>query len=252
MRTRPFVAALLLALPLAGPVRAGLFSDDEARRRVEQVNTDLGARNAKLQSQLDQAQSAQLDLSNQIEALKSELAKLRGENEVLRYELEANSKRQKDFYLDLDNRLRKLETAGEAPKKDAAAEVDPALEGRDYEAALMLLKGGRFKEASGAFEQFIKTWPKSAYVPSAHYWAASASFQARDYSRAAEYFQQLVNGWPQDTRASDAMLGLANTQQELNDAKGARKTLTALVSQYPGTPAAETAKQRLGKPAAKK
>lgn len=251
MRTRPLVAALLLALPLAGPARAGLFSDDEARRRVEQVNTDLGARNAKLQVQLDQAQSAQLDLSNQIESLKSELAKLRGENEVLKYELEAHSKRQKDFYLDLDTRLRKLETAGEAPKKDAA-EVDPALEGRDYEAALILLKGGRFKEASGAFEQFIKTWPKSQYVPSAHYWAASASFQARDYNRAAEYFQLLVNGWPQDARAPDAMLGLANTQQELNDAKGARKTLTALVAQYPGTPAADTAKQRLGKPAAKK
>jgi len=53
---------------------------------------------------------SQLELANQIEQAKADMAKLRGQIEVVSYELEASQKRQKDFYVDLDNRLRKLET----------------------------------------------------------------------------------------------------------------------------------------------
>jgi hypothetical protein len=45
-----------------------------------------------------------VDFANQIEAVKADIAKLRGQIEVLTYELEATQKRQKDFYVDLDNR----------------------------------------------------------------------------------------------------------------------------------------------------
>ena len=71
-------AALLLALAAALPARAGLFDDDEARARVDQLRRELTARIDKNEA----AQHGQIDLANQIEALRQEMARLRGENEV--------------------------------------------------------------------------------------------------------------------------------------------------------------------------
>lgn len=242
MQTRR-VAATALAMLFVGSAPAwALFDDDVARQRIEQLRTESTTRLGKLESQLEQSQRVQLDLTNQIEALRSEIAKLRGQNEVLTYELEAATKRQKDFYLDLDNRLRALESA---PAAAATPAADPAAEARDYEAALNLLKGGKFADAQTAFEAFITTWPQSSFQPAAHYWAASSSFQAKHYPRAAELYQAVHAQWPSDVRAPEALIGLANTQQIQGDAKGAKKSLETVVAEYNGTPAAEVARQRL-------
>ena len=253
MQARRGVAAVLAACSIAAaPAHAGLFDDAEARQRIEKMQSDSNARFSRLDGQLEQSQRVQLDQNNQIEALRGEIAKLRGQIEVLTYELEASTRRQKDFYLDLDTRLRKLEAKPEAASAAKAPEADPAAESRDYEAALNLLKGGKFGEAQGAFEGFIKAWPQSSFQPAAHYWAASASFQAKNYARAAELYQSVQAQWPGDVRAPEALIGLANTQQIQGDAKGAKKSLEAVVAQYPGTPAADVARQRLKQQAAPK
>jgi tol-pal system protein YbgF len=246
----PLLATCLLFVML--PARAGLFDDDEARRRLEQVRVEMDARIEKLEG----ASRAQLQLVNQIEALRAEIAKLRGQLEVVTNDLDQAQKRQKDFYVDLDTRLRKVE--GTVPGGGASASaplaagtgtpaLDPAQETRDYEAAVNLLRSGKYVDASVAFRQFIKNWPKSSFQPGAHYWAASALFQARDVGTASDYYGKVVNTWPDDVLAPDAMLGLANSQQELGDAKLSRTTLTNLVNKYPKSDAAKTAKQRLGK-----
>jgi tol-pal system protein YbgF len=250
----PLLATCLLFVML--PARAGLFDDDEARRRLEQVRVDMDARIEKLED----ASRAQLLLVNQIEALRAEIAKLRGQLEVTANDLDQAQKRQKDFYVDLDTRLRKVETSvadltqklgagatASAPLAAGTPALDPAQETRDYEAAVNLLRSGKYVDASVAFRQFIKNWPKSSFQPGANYWAASALFQARDVETASEYYGKVVNTWPDDALAPDAMLGLANSQQELGDAKLARTTLTNLVNKYPKSDAAKTAKQRLGK-----
>src|ERR1700692_2457951 len=124
----PLVAVLGLALQLAsGPAHAALFDDDEARRRIE----ELRARVTQLEGSLNQRLGALedtvkgqglLDLLRDVEQIKSDIAKLRGQNEVLTYELEQAQKRQRDLYLDLDSRVRKLE-GGAGP---AAAGSPPA------------------------------------------------------------------------------------------------------------------------------
>lgn len=235
------LAALLLVAAL--PAQAALFDDEEARKRIEQLRTEVNARMDKLEA----ASRGQIDLANQIEALKAEVAKLRGQVEVLSNEVESTQKRQKDFYIDLDNRLRKLEPQAGAEGKpaDAKPAVDPAAESRDYEAALNLFKAGKHKDALGAFLAFIKAYPASPFLPSAHYWAGSAHYQLGEYKKAIEQFARLAATWPDDAKAPDALLGEANCQQESGDAKGARKTLEALVEKYPASAAAAVAKQRL-------
>jgi tol-pal system protein YbgF len=171
---------------------------------------------------------------------------LRGQIEVLSYELEAAQKRQKDFYVDLDNRLRKLEQAP-AETKVEAAKPDPALETRDYEAALAGIKASKFKEAAASFLAFIKSYPDSTLAASAHYWGAYAHAQAKDHAGAAELFGKFAADWPKDERAPGALESRVASLEAIKDLKGVRVTLEQLAEHYPNTDAGKRAKLRLKK-----
>jgi tol-pal system protein YbgF len=241
-RLGSLLGALLLAGALSLPARAGLFDDDEARNRIEQLRgevTELGKR-------ADVVNRNQIDFANQVEAIKADIAKLRGQIEVLTYELEAAQKRQKDFYVDLDNRLRKLEQPP-AEAKPEVPKADPAQETRDYEAALAGLKAAKFKEAASAFLAFIKTYPNGSLAASAHYWGAYAHVQARDHAGAAELFGKFAAGWPGDPRAPTALESRVASLDAIKDVKGARATLEQLAEKYPNSEEGKRAKLRLKK-----
>jgi len=246
-RARLLAAALVAAFSVQA--QAGLFDDQEARARVETLRTEL----AELTKRVDTASKNQLDFANQFETLKADISKLRGQIEVLTYELEAAQKRQKDFYVDLDNRLRKLEPGAQAaPAADgktapAAPAADPAAETRDYEAALGAFRGAKYKDALALLTAFIKNYPKSAFQASAHYWAASSHYQLKEYPRAAELFGTVAATWPDDAKAPDALLNQANALTAAGDAKGSRKVLEQLVEKYPASQPAQGAKLRLKK-----
>jgi tol-pal system protein YbgF len=59
-----------------------------------------------------------VQLLNQVEALNGELNRLRGHMEVLANDISNAQKRQRDMYVDLDTRLRRMEQGGSASKKD--------------------------------------------------------------------------------------------------------------------------------------
>ncbi len=248
------VALLALATMAAQPARAGMFDDDEARRQIKDLSIQTNER-------LDTLSKAQFDLVNQIQALREENAKLRGQVETLTYELESAKKRQQDFYIDLDSRLRKFEGAGSSaseakpgagdtpppgePAKKVAA--DPAAESRDYEAALNYFRANKVKEAAAAFEAFGKNYPDSTMAPNAQYWLGNAHYTLKDCKKAIEAHKQVVAKWPQHPRAPDSLIGIATCQQEIGDAKGAKASLESVIAKYPGSSAATTAKQRLKK-----
>ena len=235
-------AALLLASALPPPARAGMFDDDIARNRIEQLRvevTDLGKR-------ADTTSRNQIDFANQVEAIKGDIAKLRGQIEVLNYELEAAQKRQKDFYVDLDNRLRKLEQAPVEARTEIP-KADPSQETGDYEAALAGLKGSKFKEAAASFLAFIKAYPNSSLAASAHYFGAYAHAQAKDHAGAAELFGKFAAGWPKDERAAAALENRVASLEAIKDLKGARATLEQLAARYPDSEAGKKAKLRLKK-----
>ena len=260
-RLLPALMAGLFVGLAAGQAHAGLFDDEEARLRINEMRNEFNGRVSKLES----GARAQLELADQIELLKTEIARLRGENEVLSNDLANAIKRQKDFYVDLDNRLRKLEphadAAAAAPQPATAAPAaapaaavappvtaaDPAAESRDYEAALTQLRGGKYKEAATGFIGFIRRHPGSSFQPSAHFWAASSLYQLKDNAAAAEYYAKVANQWPDDNRAPDALLGLVSAQQAQGDAKAATRSLERLAAKYPSSSAAQIARQRLKK-----
>jgi tol-pal system protein YbgF len=276
MQVRRFAASAAFALVALIPqfAHAALFDDEEARKRIAATNVridllqkDLEDRVAQLERQLKSG--ALVDLANNVEGLKSDVARIRGQIEVLTYELEQSQKRQKDLYVDLDARMRKLEgspgpSADGAPADAAASgvaagsgaasgatSVAPQLastpaEQRAYDAALDQFKRGDYQGAITGFTAFVKTNPKSALAPSAQYWIGNAHFARKDYKAAIASQRQLLLAWPDSPKVPDALLNVASAQSELGDSTAARRTLEELIGKFPQSDAAAKAKQRLG------
>jgi hypothetical protein len=92
-------AALLAATVLAAAAsHAGLFDDDEARKALLDLRAKVEAMRADLQARIDTKsdKSSTLDLVNQNENTLQEIAKLRGQIEVLANDIANAQKRQKD------------------------------------------------------------------------------------------------------------------------------------------------------------
>lgn len=234
---RPVRIALLIAALGAAQAQAGVFDDEEARRQIADHRIKTEAR-------FDQQSRAQLELSAQIQRQADEIARLNGLIETLSYELETAKKRQQDFYLDLDTRLRKFETPAQAA---ADAPADPARETQEYEAALNQFKAARYKEAAAGFSAFVQKYPDGQLAPNAQYWLGNAWYAQRDCKKAIEAQTQVTSRYAESAKAPDAWLAIATCQQELGNANAARRALEAVVAGYPKSPAADAARERLKK-----
>lgn len=240
---RSVMALAVTAAALGAPLQAhaGLFDDDEARRAILDIRARIDAVNARVDGKADKSTS--LDLAAQNEQLRGEIARLRGQIEVLTNELANEQRRQKDFYADLDSRLRKVE-----PQRMTVdgREVDvQQSEQQAYDAALAQFKAGDYKGAGQSFSAFLRSFPQSGYAASAQYWLGNALYAERDYRGAIAAQQVVVSRYADNPKAPDAMLNIASCYIELKDKAAARKALETLVAQYPDSNAAQTARQRL-------
>ena len=197
--------------------------------------------------------NAAYSLLKDIETLKAEVARLRGQNEMLEHRIESLSKRQSDLYLDLDKRVEDMrKQARDAAQASATpvaagtvAKEDPLAESKAYEDALEQFKGGNYDKAIAGFADFLKAYPNSTLAPNAQYWTGYAYYVRKDYKNALEQQTKLVNAYPQSPKVPDALLNIANCQMELNDTATARKNFQEIVAKYPGTNAAVIAAKRL-------
>lgn len=235
-------AAMLAAVayfPMAA--HAGIFDDAEARKAILDLRTKVDALQRDMANKTDK--NSALSLSDQNDQLRQEIAKLRGQVEVLTNELANTQQRQKDFYVDLDSRMRKLEPQRvTVDGKEVSVEIN---EQKSYDTALGLFKGGDYKGAGTAFADFLKRYPQSGYAASAQYWLGNALYAQRDYKGAIAAQQLVVKNYPDNPKVADAMLNIGSSYAELKDKAAAKKALESLIAKYPDSSAAQTAKERL-------
>lgn len=259
---RVLAASLALA---AGAAQAGMFDDEEARKaivelraRVAQNDDAAKARSAELvaaQTQLATQLAAQvaeqltalrrslLELNNQIESMRGEIAKLRGNDEQLLRDVAEVQRQQKDVTQALDDRMRKLEPL--KVKVDGAEFLVSSEEKLAYEQAIGTMREGDFDKSVAALSGFQRRYPASGYADSVRFWLGNALYGKRDYKEAINAFRVFVIGAPQHPRAPEALLALANSQVEMKDAKAARRTIEDLLKSYPQSEAAVAGKERL-------
>lgn len=247
------LGAVLLLAATALPAQAQLFSDDEARRaildvrgRVEQLQRDTLRRIEDLSARIDrieQTTRGQLDLQNQIQAMRQEIATLRGQLEVQTNELAKTQRSQRELAGDVDGRLKRFEPV--AVNLDGRqVNVDPA-ERRAYEGALAVFRAGDFRGAQSAFQQFAAAYPQSPYSPSVQYWIGSSQYAQKDNKGAIATLQAFAQRHPDHPRAADALLTVGNAQLDAGDRKAASDTFRLVTEKYDGSGAAQTARERL-------
>lgn len=207
-----------------------------------------------------------LQIATELEVLREEVRGLRGASEALQYEAENAATRQRDQYLDLDQRLQSLERRTRAGQPEGAVEGLPeagavavpvpvtpspaasASAGNDqaaYQAALELLRQGRYPQAEEAFRQFLVDFPDSELADNGLYWLAETYYVNRDFDTALATFRQVLEQHPDSRKAPDALLKAGFCEYELKRMDAARATLQAVIEQYPDSTAARLATQRL-------
>ena len=234
-------AALIAVASVPVQAQAGLFDDVEARKAILDLRARVEALNNRLESKADK--STNLDLAGQNEQLQLEVARLRGQIEVLSNEVTNLQRRQKDFYADLDTRVRKVEPQ-QATVDGRQVEVMPG-EQQTYDAALGMFKAGDYKNAGATFSNFLRLYPRSAYAGAAHYWLGNAHYAQRDFRSAIASHQTVVDRFPDNPKAPEALLNIAISHIELKDRAAARSALEQVVSRYPDAPAAQAAQERM-------
>lgn len=264
-----FCAGLLIS----GAAAAGLFDDDVARKqiaeqqkRVDSLREQTESLNARL-SKAEESLKNQpvLALAAEIEKLREEVRVLRGQVEILGNNIDGVAKRQRDMYVDLDQRLRRFEQPGAAAPAAAAPGVPPAAvaattakpvvagpalaeENEAYERAQGLRRVGNYPGAISGFEEFLKRYPKSALAHRAQYWIGDSYFNMREFKSAIASQQKLAATYPDSPSMPDALLNMASALFESGDAAAARKTMDGLIARYPASEAAEKARRRIAAP----
>lgn len=251
MRIRFWISLAAFALAtFAGVAHAALFDDDEARQRIADTNLRLGQIQAQIESRLAQLEQqlksgGLVDLSNQIDFVRGDLAKLRGQIEVLTYELGEAQKRQRDLYVDLDSRMRKIETS-QAQAAAAAAAQPPATPPVDPNAPPSGVAGAVPPAPGTVVGPGVTPGTPAAGLPPGAvprasdpaaeqrvYDAALDLFKRGDYAGAIAAFGNFLRAYPRTTLASSAQYWIGNAHFARRDYRAAITAQRTLIANYP-------------------
>ncbi|MGD9169144.1 MAG: tol-pal system protein YbgF [Candidatus Thiodiazotropha sp.] len=254
----------LMGLLSVGPVFAVNGSKMTMEQRLQRIERIL------------QNQSL-ADLVLQIQQLRQEVQQLRGDLEEQKHNMNAMSKRQRDLYLDIDQRLSGFQPGSVAasvpqsinqPITPAPASVpvgqpvmattqpplgapgvvtppDPQRESAAYQQAFNLLKQGRYGESISAFANFLRDYPGGEYEDNAQYWLAEASYVNRDFDTALGEFIKIPKKYPTSPKIPGAMLKMGYIYYEKKNWAESRNILNELINNYPATTESRLAQKRL-------
>ncbi|MCB5207913.1 tol-pal system protein YbgF [Methylovorus mays] len=264
---RGLIVGLGLLMGVSQVAHAALFGDDEARRKIADLQQQVQTQNQATQAAIDELKKNQqaleqrytqslTDMLGKIDALNQQISRLQGQLEVANHNIDMTQQRQKDLYADTDGRLRKLESGAPAATTDATQPASGAVadtsaapastsESKDLDAANALLQSSKFKESFDAYQKFLQTYPASTHAADAMYGLGFSQFSLKNYKAAIATQQKLLKQYPDSAKAPEASFNIANSQIQLADIDGAKKTLRDLISQYPKSDVIPRAQSRL-------
>jgi tol-pal system protein YbgF len=224
--------------------------------KLQAQNQALEGRLGKLE-EAAKSSTGTLELLAQIEALTQEVRQLRGRIEEQGHSIEAQAKRQKDFYVDLDSRLRRLEQAAAAAPPAAtvppaartppspstappAAAPPPASSGPDSgsDAAPAPAPRATAEPRLPPTPQWAGTVP-APDQPGAEarsYEAAYELFKAGNYQGAIGSFGHFLKTYPRSPLASSAQYWIGNSYYAARDYRNAISSQQRLLAAYPDSP----------------
>ncbi|MGI9222600.1 MAG: tol-pal system protein YbgF [Woeseiaceae bacterium] len=248
MPIRKIIAASLVATLISG---CAVFEPPpQGPDPTEQKIAELERRLAALERIL--ASGALIELTEQVDDLQRQSAEIRGRTDTLEHDADGTSVRQRELYVDLDDRVRTLEQNMRARPTSVpqtapvnALPVPGGTDRQNYEAAFELLKQQQYQAAGAAFGQFLVSFPNSQLADNAQYWLAEASYVTDQFEDALVQFQVVLNSYPRSRKIPDALLKIGYSNYELARWDGARSALQRVSTDFPDSTAARLANQRL-------
>ena len=251
-RPKAFLAILTTAAPLlfAAACTVTPPQDDPVLIQLEELDRRLAAIERVL------ANGSLVELTMQVDELQRHAAELQGRTESLEHEAEGTVSRQRDLYVDLDDRIQNIERN---LQNSAVNVMDggslapgqlpvPGGSDRDnYQAAFELLKEQRYEPAAMAFQQFLVSFPDSQLADNAQYWLAESFYVTDQFEYALAQFQGVISSFPRSRKVPDALLKIGYSNYGLQRWDAARGALVRVQADYPDTTAARLAEQRLNR-----
>ncbi len=292
-RGAPLLLALLIGSGFAPAMAQSVLTPEQmslrvtrseaALEKIERQMKDMSEDMGRLGRLIDNR--AMLDMIQQVDNLAEEISLLRGEIEIQGNDIGEIKQRQRELYLDIDRRLRELESGATAqapagsisvPKIDTTSSVEPAgtssqqtpaiepsqpaqttasinqtpsvtqSEERDaYQAAFDTLKEGRYKKAKTELRTFLDRYPNSSFAGNAQYWLGEAHYVTRNFEQGITEFETVLTRYPTSNKVPDAMLKLGYTFYELKQFEQAKTILQDLRERFPKATASRLAAKRL-------
>ena len=212
----------------------------------------------------------------QIKRVQQEMDALRGELEILSHNMEGVKRRQKDLYVDLDQRIQVIELAakmsvlsvesvsastevskpaiasigaGQMPsatvKPVSEASLSYVQQQTQYEEAFNFLKKGLYEQSIEKFQAFLQVAPTGGYSDNAQYWLGEARYVLEDYQAAIIEFTKVIENFPNSPKIPDARLKIGFSYQALQADDQAIEVLQGVIDHYPDTTAARLANRRM-------
>ena len=281
LHTKPLIfVGVLIYLFCSTLAQAALFDDTEARKKILEVEVDMKSQNKTLTSSQLELKKAQqsleqrlvaieailkgpglADMQNQLDSFKQDVARLKGELDLMNHRVEVTQRQQKDLYADLDARLRKIELYGdvESRLRDTDAklyQMDTRLSKLE---ANLTTTAVPFQATPASSQDTNSRPPQGGLVTPPTRVVEAATVQNRNsreyqllelangllkeakYKDAFATFDKFLREYPTSAFVADAIYGLGYSQFALKNYRSAITTQQKLLDAYPDSPKAPDA-----------
>ena len=267
----------LVGLILFSNYASALLEDEEARKKINEIQGQLNNIEKSLEFKINQKFSINLSKYNsKLSELLDSVAKLIGDVEVLEFSIKNSEERSKLLYQELNDRILKIESAieertqykpeekvlevpenisriennqmleeSQEVSEDLAPLIDKNIELDEYAEADSFVKATKYKQAFNAFDKFIVAYPKSDLLPKAKYKLGYSQWALKNYNAAIKTYSKIIELHPNSEIIPEAIYGIANCEIQLTRITKAKKTLRNLIKKHPQSEIIEKAKKRL-------
>jgi len=254
-------------------IQQGIFEQDATLSRLAVDATQLRAQSDSLQDRLSnllaQADTSSpsnrgvVQLLNQVEALNGELNRLRGQMEVLSNDISNAQKRQRDMYVDLDTRLRRIEqsagkkdpdtgaaadqrkqdqVAASVPPPVTTAAVPPSTAPATATAPVSTAPPPPATTSAAATPTTSSSLPPASLSATDQaaiqraYDNAYSNYRLSDYPTAIRGFESFLKSYPKHALAPNSQYWIGDSYLRLRDNRSAIEAERRLLGTYPDSP----------------
>ncbi len=252
-RVMAWLVCAAVAASLVPAANAQLFTDTESRKAIaaqretiaaqQQQIADLTRQAGELSTRINQLENALkaqslLEMLNQVETLQAEIRALRGQQEVLANAVDTATRRQRDMYIDIDSRLKRLE----APAPGAATAAPPSSTPAASGAPAVPAPAGPAPAPAATGSAQAPTASASGAAapagsdPAAEQRAYDAAHQLRrigNFAGAITAFQSFVKTWPKSRLAPAAHYWIGDSHFNLREFRLAMTSQRQLIATWP-------------------